>query len=175
MKKIGLLVREISEKRIKDNIKDSESVFVIKYSKLSSPDMTTLRQSLKDCRANILVVKNSITRRALKDSHAEPIIKYIDGPCGLVFVKEEPASVSRVLYNFVKEHEQLKLEGGVLRDKVLTTDDIVFLAKLPTKDVLLAQVVSAINSPISGFVMTLGQILQKFVICLDQIKQKKTS
>jgi large subunit ribosomal protein L10 len=175
MKKISLIFKETSENRIKNTLKDSDGVFVIKYSGVSSPDLCSLRQTLRASRASLFVVKNSVARRALKNSGLETLVKNIDGPCGLIFVKDEPVAVSQVLCNFTKEHEKLKLEGGSLNDKIIEGKDIELMSKLPSKDVLRAQVVGALNAPISGLVMTLNQVLVKFVICLDQIKQKKTS
>ena len=66
--------------------------------------------------------------------------------------------------NFIKEHEQLKVEGGFLKDEILEYKDVEFLAKLPSKDALKAQLVCTLNSPISGFVNALGQLMQKFVV-----------
>ena len=91
----------------------------------------------------------------------------------MVFIKEEPVAVSKSLFEFVKEHEQLKIEGGSLKDKVLERSDIEAMSKLASKEVLRAQVVMTLNSPISGIVITLNQILAKFVYCIDQIKQTK--
>ncbi len=173
MKKIGLIFKEASESRIKNTWKDSDAVFIIKYSGVASPALCSLRQSLKGSRASLFVVKNSVARRALKDSSLAPLIKNIDGPCGLVFIKDEPVAASRVLCNFRKEHEQLKLEGGYLKDKIIETKDIEHMSGLPSKEVLRAQVVGVLNSPISGLVITLNQVLAKFVICLEQIKNKK--
>jgi len=99
----------------------------------------------------------------------------VDGPCGLVFAKGEPVGAARVLYNFYREHEQLKLECGLFDDKLLNTKDIETLARLPNKEVLRAQVVMTLKSPISGLVHVLKQTLRKFVYCLDQIKQKKST
>ena len=174
MKKLGLLFKETSENRIKSNLKESNAFFIIKYSGLSSPALCSLRQTLKGSSASLFVVKNSVARRALKDSGLESLIKSVEGPCGLVFVKEEPVSVSKTLCTFIKEHEALKLEGGFLQDRILEKKDIENMSKLPSKEVLRAQVVCALNSPISGLVITLNQVLAKFVICLDQIKQKKS-
>lgn len=173
MKKIGTLFRETLETDIKKKLKDSDSVFIIKYSKLSSPDMTALRQSLKDTNATLFVAKNSIARRALKDSMLDDFIKFIDGPCGIVFAKGEPVDASRTLYNFRKEHENLVLEGGFAQERVLTTGDIEALAKLPGKDLLRAQVVMTLKSPINGLVHTLKNTLSKIVYCLEQIKKTK--
>ncbi|MDD5045380.1 MAG: 50S ribosomal protein L10 [Candidatus Omnitrophica bacterium] len=174
MKKLGLLFKEVSEKRIKTSLKESDSVFVINYAKLSGPDLNTLRLTLKDNKANLFVIKNTVARRALKDSGLEALVGAIDGPCGLIFTKEEPVDVSKALYEFAKTHEALKLQGGTLKDKVIDKKDIETLAKLPSKEALRAKVVMTLNSPIFGLVYVLNQTLKKFVYCLDQIKQKKT-
>jgi len=173
MKKLGLIFKEASENRIKNTLKGSEAVFIVKYSGVKSPDLCSLRQTLKGGHASLFVVKNSVARRAFKDSTLEPLIKNIDGPCGLIFIKDEPVATSQALCNFSREHEQLKLEGGFLKDKIIQKSDIEYMSKLPAKEVLRAQVVGALNSPISGLVITLNQVLAKFVICLDQIRQKK--
>jgi large subunit ribosomal protein L10 len=132
-----------------------------------------LRQTLKGSKSSLFVVKNSVARRALVDSGLEALVKNIEGPCGLVFVKDEPVAASQALCNFVKDHEQLKLEGGSLNNKVLVKEDIEAMSKLPSKEILRAQVVVTLNSPISGLAITLNQILAKFVYCIDQIKQTK--
>jgi large subunit ribosomal protein L10 len=173
MKKLGLVFKETSEKHIKDALKKAESFFVLKYSGLSSPDMTTLRQALKETDAKIFVVKNTVARRALKESGIESLIKIVEGPCGFVFVKSEPANTSKVLFNFAKEHEQLKVEGGYLKDRTLDRKDFEMLAKLPSKEVLRAHVVGALNSPLVGLVQVLEGNLNRLVSILEQIKQKK--
>lgn len=174
MKKIGLIFKETSENRIKEALKDSNSVLVVRYSGVKSPDMSALRLSLRGSGASLFVVKNSVARRALKTPQLEVLIKSIDGPCGLVFTKDEPVGASRVLCAFSKDHEALKLEGGVMEERVLMRQDIEAIAKLPVKEVLRAQVVRQLNSPISGLAIVLNQILAKFVYCIDQIRQKKT-
>ena len=173
MKKLGLVFKEVSENRIKETLKKSDALFIVKYSGVSSPDLCSLRQTLKGSCASLFVVKNSVARRALKDSGLELLVKNIEGPCGLVFIKDEPVAVSRALCNFAKEHEKLKLEGGSLKDKVLERKDIEAMSKLPSKEILRSQVVMTLNSPISGLVITLNQILAKFVYCIDQIRQNK--
>ena len=175
MKKISLIFKETSENRIKNNLKESCSVIIIKHQGLSSPNLSTLRLALKNAKADLLVVKNNIVKRALKNSDLADFIKSIEGPCGLVFVKDEPIDTCRVLYDFSREHENLKLAGGFLRDRVLDKNDIETLAKLPSKEALRAQVVMTLNSPIVKLAVVLNQTLRKFVYCLEQIKQKKNT
>ena len=175
MKKLGLIFKEASGNRIKGTLKKSDAVFIVKYSGVSSPDLSFLRQALKGSQASLFVVKNSVARRALKDSGLELLIKMIEGPCGLVFMNGEPIAAAQAVCNFIKEHGELKLEGCFLKDKVLEKKDIEAMSKLPSKEVLRAQVVMTLNSPISGLVITLNQLLAKFIYCIDQIKNKKTN
>jgi large subunit ribosomal protein L10 len=93
----------------------------------------------------------------------------------MIFFKDEPVDTSRVLCTFRKDHDKLVLEGGFLIDRLLTRKDIETMSKLPSKDVLRAQVVMTLNAPILGLVIVLNQTLKKFVYCLDQIKQKKSN
>lgn len=175
MKKLGTIFRETLENRIKDRVKDSQSVFVINYAKLSSPDMSLLRQTLKATRASVFVAKNSVARRALKGAGLEALAKLVEGPCGLVFIKEEPVGASKAICEFSKDHENLKLAGGCFGEKILEPKDIQALAKLPSKEVLRFQAVVGLKAPITGFVMVLKGNLRKLVFCLEQIKQKKPS
>lgn len=173
MKKLGLIFKETSENRIKKSLKESNAFFIVKYSGLSGPDLNVLRQSLRSANAEFFVVRNNIAKRALKDYANDELLKLIAGPVGLVFAQEEPANTSKVLYNFSKEHENLKLEGGLLEQKLINKKDIESLAKLPSREVLLLQTVCALKAPINGLVMVLKGNLRKLVFCLEQIKQKK--
>jgi large subunit ribosomal protein L10 len=173
MKKIGIIFKETSENRIKNSLKSSNGVFILRYSGLSSPDITWLRQALKGLGSSFFVVKNTVARRAFKTAGLESLVKSIEGPCGLVFVNEEPVGASKVLCNFSKGHEQLRLEGGILKDKILEKKDIEFMSRLPSLEVLRAQAVGALKSPINGIVFVLKGNLRKLVYCLEEIKKKR--
>lgn len=174
MKKIGQLVKETSESRIKDSFKSSQGLIIVKYSGVSSPDMSVLRKTLRSSGSDLLVVKNSIARRAMKALDLESLIPSIQTPCGIIFFKDEPVDVSRILCAFRKEHEKLILEGGLLQDKLLTLKDIELMSTLPSKQALRGKLVVVLNSPILKLVMVLNQSLKKFVYCLDQIRQGKS-
>jgi large subunit ribosomal protein L10 len=110
----------------------------------------------------------------MKELGLSGLIKAIETPCGLVFFKDEPVGTSKILCDFRKEHEKMVLEGGVLEEKILTSKDIETMSKLPSKDVLRAQVVVALNGPIVKLALVLNQSLKKFVYCIDQIRQSKS-
>lgn len=173
MKKLGFIFREVSENRIKKGVTGSQGVFVIKYSGLSGPSLNTLRIALRGTGAELFVVKNSVARRALQDFNQE-ILPLVQGPCALVF-SPEPVTTSKALYTFAKENEKLVLEGGFMNSRLLARADIEFLAKLPSREVLLGQLVRTVKSPITGLVMVLKGNLRKMVFCLEQIRQKKST
>ncbi|MDD5108895.1 MAG: 50S ribosomal protein L10 [Candidatus Omnitrophica bacterium] len=173
MKKIGQVIKEASESRIKESFKLSKGLIIIKYSGVSSPDMSTLRKTLKVSGSELFVVKNSIAKRAMKELGLEDLLKSIESPCGMIFFKDEPVDVSKILCAFRKDHEKLVLEGGLLQEKLLTLKDIEVMSTLPSKDVLRAKVVVVLNGPILKLAIVLNQTIKKFVYCLDQIKQKK--
>lgn len=173
MKTLGILFKESSESRIKKSIKESNVFFIVRYSGLSGPDLNILRQSLKGAKAELFVARNNIAKRALKDLKNEDLLKLIEGPSGFIFTKDEPVGTSKILYNFSKDHENLKLEGGFLNDRVIGKKDIEILAKLPSREVLIAQALMAMKSPITGLVMVLKGNLRKLVYCIEQIKNKK--
>ncbi len=173
MRKLGKLIKEIFASRMKSKLEKSSAVFVVKYSGLSSPDLSNLRISLKNVNANFLVIRNKITKRTLKELGWEDLGRFIEGPCGFIFVNEEPVSTSKALCDFSKSHENLKLEAALLKDKIIDREGIEALAKLPGKDALRAQVVRTLNAPIVKLVMVLNGNLKKLVCCLEQIKQKK--
>lgn len=174
MKKIGQLVKETSGNRIKDSFKASSGLIIVKYSGVSSPDMSILRKTLKSSGADLFVVKNSIARKVMKELGFDGLIPSIETPSAMIFFKDEPVDVSRILCSFRKDHAKLVLEGGLSQDKLLSLKDIELMSTLPSKDVLRGKLVVALNAPISKFVIVLNESLKKFVYCLDQIKQNKS-
>jgi large subunit ribosomal protein L10 len=174
MKKIGSIIKSTTENRIKRNLSATGGFFIIGYSQLTSLDMSALRQLLKNADANLFVVKNSVARKVFKDNGLEGSIKAIDGPCGMVFANGDPVGTTKVLCDFAKDHEPLKLQGGLLEGKLLEKADIEGLAKLPGKDALRALVVITLNSPLSRLARALNSNLSKLARCLDQIKSKKS-
>jgi large subunit ribosomal protein L10 len=175
MEKIGNLIRKISEDQIRINLKQTDSVFVVVYSGLSGPDMNTLRHSLRVSKSNFFVVKNSISKRVFNELGLAEVANMLQGPCGLVFVKDDLIATSKVLYNFAKEHETFKIEGGIVEKRILQKSDISTLANMPSKQVLYTKIVVGIKSPINNLVCVLNNTLNKFVIVLDQIKKKKAT
>ena len=85
----------------------------------------------------------------------------------------EGIAESKDLVNFAKTHDKFKIKGAVIDGKLVAEEKIKYMASLPSKEVLLAQVVGGIKAPITGFVMVLGGVIRKFVYVIDAVKNKK--
>lgn len=173
MIKIGSFFRNSVVERLKKDIGSANSLFVVQYSGLSSAQMTLLRNTLRLNQSQLLVTKNTLIRRALTDSQREGLDALIDGPIGLVFGHSDIAHTSKVLTKYAKENQNLILKGGFFRNRIFNKKDIEDIAELPSCEVLRAQLVSALMSPLAGLVYTLKGNLNKLVIVLNQIKEKR--
>ena len=156
--------------QIKEKFSQYPASFVVEYKGLTVNQMQSLRTQLRAQGAVLKVTKARLMRIALGDT--QDLAPYLKEQIGLVFSQEAP-SVAKVLRDFAKDHESLKLVVGQLDAKLFDKEDIVRIASLPTKDVLLAQLCGALQAPVSGFVFVLKMQLIRLVMVLKQIEQSK--
>lgn len=173
MEKISKIFRDYAQDYLTQNIKEGNCLFVVKYSGIKASEMDSLRQDLRDTQSQLFIIKNSISRRILKSMGLTEISNALQGPCGIVFGKGDAVGASKALYNFSKTNENLKIAAGLLQEKILSTPEIVALAKLPSKKALYAKLAGTLKSPVNSIVWTLSGMIKKFVFVLDQVKQKK--
>ena len=100
-------------------------------------------------------------------------MNFIDGPTALVFVGDDPISPSKVLTEFAKTHESIKLRGGFIADRIINEQDFKMLAKTPPRGVLIQQLAVALNGPITKLAIDLKQILTKLAYALKALSEKK--
>lgn len=175
MKKISLIVKEEGAKRIHERFSANRSFFVLKYSGIASPALSTLRQSLRGINAELFVVRNSVARRKLQELVGEDAAAFIAGPSGIVFYRDDPVATAKVIFDFVKGHEKLKVEGGFLQEKIIGSETVEALSRLPGKDQLRAQAIYTLKAPLTKLVMVLKGNLRGLVAVLEQIKNKKSA
>jgi len=162
-------------KELSSRINVAKTLIVSNYKGLSAQDMNELRKELKKIRGEFLVVKNSIVKLALKDSPNNRIIGLIEGEAGIAIYKGDPVMLSKMLTQFSKGHELLKIKGGLAEGEVFSKEDIATLAMLPSRQVLLTQIAIALNSPIQGMASVLQGVIRKFVSALEEVRKKKNS
>ena len=172
MKKIGLIIKEEGERILKGRLQASDTFLLVKYSGLSAPDLNILRSSLSDVDSSLMVVKNSISKRIFKPY--QDLSTFIEGPCGIIFVNKDLIATSKIVNKFMKERPNLEIKAGLLKDRMITQEEIKNIAKIPSLSALQSQVIGGLKSPICGLVFSLKQILNKLVWALNKIKDKKS-
>ena len=170
-----MLTRKQKEKLVKDlttKIADSKTVVLCDYKGLKVDQLKELRGALRENEAQMLVTKKTLIQIALKEAGIELDVMGMEGQIAIVHGGDEISS-PKALHEFAKDNENLKILAGALEGKQISDVEVVNLAKLPTKEELLAKVVGSMKSPINGFVGVLKGNLRKFVYALNAVKEAK--
>ena len=135
---------------------------VTQYRGLTVAQISTLRRRLRALGADYKVFKNTLVRRAIAGTAIEPLTGYLEGPTAIAFVDGDVSAVAKALRDFTKEAPALVVKGGVLDGRALTPADLVALADLPSREVLLSQVAGMLAAPmrtLAGLLKALPQNL----------------
>ena len=174
MKRVSEIVKDITDKNLQENINKSEGVFFINYSGVSSADMTALRRNLSVSGSRMVVSKNSYFTNSLKkEQKNEAVTSLISGPTALVFIEDDPVKPVKVLTDFLKTHDSVKLQGGYIRERMLEVQDFKVLASIQSREVLYQQIAIACNGPVTKFATSLKQILAKVCYAVQAVREKK--
>ena len=152
---------------------DAEAAFLTDYRGLDVETITALRGRLREKDTEYRVVKNTLARIAAKASGNEALVDLLNGPSALALVYGDPAAAAKVLVDFAKTEDALDVMGGVLSGVYLDGDAIDRLAKLPSKDVMRATLLGAMNAVPGGFVNVLASVVRSSVQVLNAIKEQK--
>ncbi|SKC92707.1 50S ribosomal protein L10 [Maledivibacter halophilus] len=158
---------------IKGKIDGSQSVVLVDYRGLTVEETTELRKKFREAGVEYKVYKNSLMRFAFKEAGLEDFNQHLKGPNGVAFGIEDPVSPAKITKEFADNHKNLEIKAGVVDGKVIDLQGIMDLADLPSREVLIAQVLGGLNGPISGFANVLGANIRNLVYVLDAIKEKQ--
>jgi large subunit ribosomal protein L10 len=160
---------------IADQIQESGAVFAVDFRGISVPQAADVRTRLRDADATFRVVKNTLTERAADQAGADALKPLLEGPTALTFVRGDAATAAKVIATFNRETQLLAFKGGVLDGDALDAEQVVAISRLPSREVLYAQLVGVVASPITGVVRTLNALLSGVAIALNQVREKKES
>ena len=155
-------------------IKESEAVFAVDYRGISVTQVADLRGKLGDAGARFRVVKNTLTEIAADRAGADELKTLLEGPTAFTFVRPDGdvALAAKALAQFKREHDVLDFKGGIMGGEPLTVEQLGALSRLPARDVLHAQLVAMVASPITGLVRGLNALISGLVIQLGQIVEQ---
>jgi large subunit ribosomal protein L10 len=156
-------------------IRESEAVFAVDYRGISVAQAAELRGKLRDSDATLRVVKNTLTERAAQTAGAEALKPLLQGPTALTFVRGDSAAAAKAVSDFARATNLLPFKGGVMNGQALTPEQVVAIARLPSRDVLNAQLVNIVASPLTGLVTSLSNLISGLARQLSQVAEKMES
>ncbi len=148
--------------KLANKIKDAKLVLLTDYRGINVEDVTALRSDLRKSNTEYTVIKNNITKRALAEAGIEGLEDKLVGPTAVIMSNEDYLEPSKTIYEFTKKNDYYKIKGGVIEGKVMTAEEIITLAKLPSKETLLSMLAGALLANI-----------QKFAVAIDQVRIQK--
>lgn len=151
----------------------SAIVVVTDYKGLDVSSMNDLRRKLREEGVEFQVAKNTHLMRAAKDTEVALIQGYFKGPSAVALSYTDPVAPAKILAQFAKDNQKLEIKGGVLNHKVLDVNAIMALAKLPSREVLLGQLLSVLNEVPASFVRTIAEIPRSLLNVLTAIRDQK--
>ena len=154
--------KEEAVKKLAEDLKDAKLILLTDYRGITVEDATKLRAELRESNSEYRVIKNNIIKRALDLNGESGLDDLLEGPTALITNNEDYLAPAKAIYNFTKDHDFYKIKGGIIEGKVMTAEEIITLAKLPSRQELLAQLAGAL----------LGNIT-KLAVALDAVKSQK--
>ena len=148
--------------KLAEELKDAKLILLADYRGITVEDVTKLRKEVRETNAEYKVIKNNIVKRALDANGESGLDDLLEGPTAVITSKEDYLAPAKAIYNFTKDHDFYKIKGGIIEGKVMTAEEIITLAKLPSRQELLAKLAGSL----------LGNIT-KLAVALDQVKAQK--
>ena len=166
--------KEITVKTLSDSIKNAKSVVFANFQGLKVSEAEDLRKTARENEVEVLVAKKTLVKRAYNEAGLGEIdTKAFDGGVVTFLGKNDEVISAKIVNDFAKSHEVVRIFGGVLEGKYVDETVVKSLASLPGKDELLAKLVGSINAPVSGFVNVLGGNMRNLVGVLNAVKESK--
>lgn len=162
------VVAEVSE-----IAKNAHSAIAAEYRGLTVGEMTKLRVSARGEGVYLRVVRNTLARRALEGTDFACMNEQMTGPLVLAFSQEEPGAAARLVKGFAKDHDKLVVKMVSLNGKLLEPAYVEALAKLPTREQALAQLLGVMKAPIEKFARTLAEPYAKLVRTVAAVREQK--
>ncbi|MFH0798693.1 MAG: 50S ribosomal protein L10 [Pseudomonadota bacterium] len=160
-------------KSLSECLQKAKALIFAGYRGLKVSEMTELRAKLRQKESSLKVVKNRLMKRVLKDQGLGELSKYFTNPTALASSDTDPVGPAKILFEFAKGHGKFEIKGGFLDGAALSPAQIEVLAKLPSREMLLAKALGSMQAPATNLVGALAAIPRKVLYALNAIKATK--
>ena len=154
-------------------LEKAQGAFLVHYKGLKVSDINSLRNKLRDTGAEFQVVKNRLLKLACQGTETELIKDHMEGPTAITLTYDDLIGPAKTLVDFAKDFGQLEIKSGQISGKEINAEAVKQLAQLPGREVLLSQVLAAMQAVPASFVRLLGGIMGQLLNVLKAIEQQK--
>ena len=164
--------KEQEVENLKSEFAASKVLLVAEYKGVKVNDLTVLRQKLSENGAKFKVIKNRLAKIAVSDSDMSVLQSSFKGAVAVCYSDVDPVSPAKVLSDFAKGNENLKVTAGYLGGKLISDNEVKALADMPSKEELIAKLMSSMQAPATNLVGVLSQLPRQVVQVLSAVKDK---
>ena len=174
MAKVGRLVKESSVSEFSNRLAERSNFFVMTMTKLPASDVDIFRRKLSTTSSKLVVVKRRLGHRVIEPLKISGLVELLEGSVGFILAGEDVLAAAKILMDFQKGNEEkFGVKGGVVDGQLLDKSRLQELASLPPKPVLLAQVLSMIESPLTDVIFTIERLIGDLAWAMEQAATKK--
>ena len=156
-------------------LKASSTAVLADYRGMTVGQMRDLRTKLRGGGIDMVVVKNTLARRAAKAAGYEPLSAELVGPIAMLFAVEDVSAPARILNDYIKANRKMVIKAGLLEGQLIKADAVTELADLPSREVLLSRLLGAMQAPLGNLASVLQAPITKFARTLDAVRSQKES
>ncbi|MCL2677677.1 MAG: 50S ribosomal protein L10 [Clostridiales bacterium] len=171
-KKPQMLEKEAEVTQLTEMLDSHQATMLINYRGISVKDDTELRVRMRSSGVKYLVTKNTLLKRACHNAGISSMDEFLQGTTSVAF-SHDPVALAKVLGQFMKEFRKLEVKAGLLEGKALSAKQVDALAKLPSKEILLSQVLAGMQAPMSQFAGAASAMLRQIITVVDRIREQK--
>ena len=169
MKKMG---KAETVEALKGAIAAQRGAVVASFRGMTVAEMTALRKKLRESKAEFRVVKNTMIRLAAQGTPFQNLNEHFKGPTAVAFTHGDPVALARAMKEFSTGSPKITLRAGYLDGRVLSAKEVLTLADVPSREVLLSRLAGALSSPITRLAQALSGPQRKLVYALDSIRRQ---
>ncbi len=158
--------------KYKEILKNKGGYFLVNSDKTDTSTISDLKMKLKEVDADYTVIKNTLFKVALQDTEQPLETQDLEGPTAIIYFNEDPTVPAKLVREIQKEKEVLYAKGGVYEGEFLSEQKVMQLAEIPSREVLLAQLVGTMNAPLTGFMNAITGNVKGLTVVLKGISEK---
>ena len=167
--------KNVIKATVQQSLEKYSAAFVAQYGGISTQELTKLRVNLRKVGGRLCVAKNRVTKKAIQDGYesSQGLSEFLSGQVGVIYTNDVAATAKEIL-SFSKENKKFVVKGGIVDSKTTSKEEIKALSMLPSKDVLMGQIVGSLVSPHRGLMYALNGVSSNLVRVISAIKDLKS-